>query len=64
MKNPVMASMSPGDFGPEAQEAEIPQGEFPANFDWRKHNAVTEVKNQVCAPASTQSANGVVHLQI
>jgi hypothetical protein len=29
------------------KEAEIPDVQLPAEFDWRGHNVVTEVKNQV-----------------
>jgi C1A family cysteine protease len=32
------------------KEAKIPDVQLPAEFDWRSHNVVTEVKNQVTFP--------------
>ena len=45
---------------PDWPEAKIPDVKLPAAFDWRKLDAVTPVKNQVCV--SHISEHNKIHL--
>ena len=47
-------------YDPSLEPAEIPEDPAPASFDWRDHNAVSEVKNQVIQSICFSNVCGMV----